>query len=131
MIRKKLLWTTGLTVSLLVMLGHATPSMADDHDPSEPQLTLAEKVNLLRKKVKYVFVIFHENESFDHFFGTFPGANGLFTAPDGFKPAKRTPSFVQTSGLIGSPREGTLVWRMVTIAETDKGSPHGVTAGGV
>jgi hypothetical protein len=35
------------------------------------------------------------------------------------------------AGLIGSPREVTLVWRMVTIAETDKGSPHGVTAGGV
>ena len=37
--------------------------------------------------MKYVFVIFHENESFDHFFGTFPGANGLFTAPAGYTPA--------------------------------------------
>ena len=50
---------------------------------------------MLRKKVKYVFVIFHENESFDHYFGTFPGANGLFTAPDGVRPAKKTRSFVQ------------------------------------
>ena len=45
--------------------------------------------------MKYVFVIFHENESFDHYFGTFPGANGLFEAPQGFTPANETPSFTQ------------------------------------
>ena len=58
-------------------------------------LSLREKIELLRKKVKYVFVIFHENESFDHFFGTYPGANGLFEAPKGFTPAIETPSFKQ------------------------------------
>ena len=44
-------------------------------------MSLDAKIQLLRQKVKYVFVIFHENESFDHYFGTFPGANGLFEAP--------------------------------------------------
>ena len=63
----------------------------DDHD----RLSLKEKVELLRRKVKYVFVIYHENESFDHFFGTYPGANGLFSAPRGGTPANATPSFVQ------------------------------------
>ena len=58
-------------------------------------LSLQEKIDLLRKKVKYVFVIFHENESFDHFFGAYPGANGLFEAPAGFTPADKTPSFTQ------------------------------------
>jgi phospholipase C len=43
-----------------------------------------------------VFVIFQENESFDHYFGTFPGANGLFSAPPRHKPAKATASFKQT-----------------------------------
>jgi phospholipase C len=57
--------------------------------------SLQEKIELLRKKVKYVFVIFHENESFDHYFGTYPGANGLFEAPRGFTPANKTPSFTQ------------------------------------
>ena len=57
--------------------------------------SLEEKIELLRHKVKYVFVIFHENESFDHYFGTFPGANGLFDAPYGFTPANKTPSFTQ------------------------------------
>ena len=65
----------------------------EDEDDRWP--SLREKIELLRKKVKYVFVIFHENESFDHYFGTFPGANGLFSAPTGALPANQTPSFVQ------------------------------------
>lgn len=36
-------------------------------------------VRLLREKVKYVFVLFQENRSFDSYFGTFPGAEGLFS----------------------------------------------------
>ncbi len=57
--------------------------------------SLQRTIALLREKVKYVFVIFHENESFDHYFGTYPGANGLFEAPNGFTPANKTPSFNQ------------------------------------
>jgi len=67
----------------------------DDDDRDHDGLSLREKVELLRRKVKYVFVIYHENESFDHYFGTFPGANGLFSAPHGGTPANATPSFVQ------------------------------------
>jgi len=62
---------------------------------SHHDLSLREKVELLRRRVKYVFVIFHENESFDHFFGTYPGADGLFSAPRGATPANATPNFVQ------------------------------------
>ena len=62
---------------------------------ASPSLTTAQKIALLRQHVKYVFVIFHENESFDHYFGTFPGANGLLSAPTGFTPADQTPSFTQ------------------------------------
>ena len=35
---------------------------------------------LIRQRVRYVFVIYQENRSFDHYFGTFPGANGIYTA---------------------------------------------------
>ena len=45
---------------------------------SEPTLSRAQVIALLRKKVKYVFVLFQENRSFDSYFGTFPGADGLF-----------------------------------------------------
>jgi phospholipase C len=45
---------------------------------SEPRLTPEQKLALIRQKIKYVFVLFQENRSFDQHFGTFPGANGLF-----------------------------------------------------
>lgn len=45
---------------------------------------------LLRKKVKHVFVLYQENRSFDFYFGTFPGANGIYS-----KPAADTPGFSQ------------------------------------
>ena len=53
-------------------------------------------IEALQKKVKYVFVIFNENRSFDNEYGTFPGANGLYS--DGLKPrsAANTPGFTQT-----------------------------------
>jgi len=95
MIRKKFLKTTGATFGLLAMLGNTMAAVAQESKSYEQLLTTAQKIELLRKKVKYVFVIFHENESFDHYFGTFPGANGLFTAPKGFTPAAKTNSFVQ------------------------------------
>ncbi len=36
--------------------------------------------SLIRERVRYVFVIYQENRSFDHYFGTFPGADGIYTA---------------------------------------------------
>ena len=94
MTRSKLLRTCSSVIGLLAMLTHATAGFAQIAAPAP--LTTAEKIALLRQKVKYVFVIFHENESFDHYFGTFPGANGLFSAPEGMTPANKTASFVQT-----------------------------------
>jgi phospholipase C len=68
---------------------------------SEPSLTHAQKLALLRKNVKYVFVLFQENRSFDFHFGTYPGARGLFS-----QPAAKTPGFVQpivlTDGSVGT-----------------------------
>ncbi len=59
-------------------------------DPSREDLVAA-----LRKKVKYVFVIFNENHSFDNEFGTFPGADGLFSDGLGPRDPEHTPGFVQ------------------------------------
>jgi phospholipase C len=50
----------------------------------------SEIKRLLRQKIKYVFVIFQENRSFDSYFATFPGARGLFSQPE-----KDTPGFEQ------------------------------------
>lgn len=56
----------------------------------EPKLAPEALWRLLRQHVKYVFVIYQENRSFDSYFGTFPGADGLFS-----RPAARTPGFNQ------------------------------------
>jgi len=75
-------------------------------------MTAAQKLAALQSKVKYVFVIFQENRSYDHYFGTFPGANGLFsTYPEAnssdpsSQPGNTFPSFksaIQTVSSNGS-----------------------------
>ena len=95
MTRKSLWKTACAAVAIAAML--QTPAMAEgmatlvragaigtagaaEYRPIAGQapLSLRQKIALLRQKVKYVFVLFQENRSFDHYFGTFPGANGLF-----------------------------------------------------
>ncbi len=80
-------------LGMVAFVSNSTVALAEA--PPAPNLTLQQKVALLQSHVKYVFVIFHENESFDHFFGTFPGANGLYSAPAGYTPANQTSNFTQ------------------------------------
>jgi len=61
--------------------------ISPDH---EPHLSQAAMVELLQKRVKYVFVFYQENRSFDSYFGTFPGAEGIYSHP-----ASQTPGFTQ------------------------------------
>jgi phospholipase C len=67
---------------------------------SEPALTHAEKLALVQKDIKYVFVLFQENRSFDFYFGTFPGANGYYSGT-GVK-AGLTQPIVNTDGSVGT-----------------------------
>ena len=83
----------------LVTAQPATVKPLPEHFPavgSEPQLSTAQLTSLLRQQIKYVFVIFNENHSFDNEYGTFPGVNGLYF--DGVSPrsAANTPGFTQT-----------------------------------
>jgi len=68
---------------------------------NSPSLTHAQKLALLQQNIKYVFVLFQENRSFDFHFGTYPGAHGLFSQAAG-----QTPGFVQpivlTNGTVGT-----------------------------
>jgi phospholipase C len=69
-------------------------------DPStEPTLTPAQKIALLQQKVKYVFVLFQENRSFDFHFGTFPGVNGTFSQAPSATPGFNQP-IVNTDGTV-------------------------------
>jgi phospholipase C len=57
----------------------AAPRKRVVHGP----LSHSQLVALLRAHVKYVFVLYQENRSFDSYFGTFPGARGIYSqAPD-------------------------------------------------
>ena len=97
-----------LQASALMPIASASPSVTAQPNPNRgiaryfndpaKELKLPPKllVKLLQQKIKYVFVIFNENHSFDNEFGTFPGANGLYS--DGQKPRspENTPGFTQT-----------------------------------
>jgi phospholipase C len=64
--------------ALTLATSSKTVGAGQARDPNaQGALTLQQKIALLRQKVKYVFVLFQENRSFDHYFGTYPGANGL------------------------------------------------------
>ncbi len=63
---------------------------------SSPQLSYQQMTQLLRNKIKYVFVIFNENHSFDNEYGTFPGVNGLYSTGTAPRSAAATPGFNQT-----------------------------------
>ena len=49
-----------------------------------------------RQKVKYVFVIFNENRSFDHEYGTLPGVNGLYSDGKAPRSPADTPGFTES-----------------------------------
>ncbi|HEY1903137.1 MAG TPA: alkaline phosphatase family protein [Terracidiphilus sp.] len=76
-------------------------------DPaSEPALSAEQKLELIRRHVKYVFVLFQENRSFDYYFAGYPGADGLYAGPDGpYTPnhvAGFTQTIVNTDGSLGT-----------------------------
>ncbi len=79
----------------------AQPDVGPDIRPyfnnpaTDPELSQSAMVKLLQAKIKYVFIIFNENHSFDNEYGTFPGVNGIYS--DGLKPRSpfNTPGFHQ------------------------------------
>jgi phospholipase C len=62
----------------------------------EPKISQAEKLRLIRSKIKYVFVLFQENRSFDFYFGSYPGADGLYAGPNDPYNADTVSGFKQT-----------------------------------
>lgn len=60
-----------LLCTIPVLFAGCRSSVLVWNDPSKSQLLLAQK------KIKHVIVIMQENRSFDHYFGTFPGADGI------------------------------------------------------
>src|ERR1700677_1800362 len=66
-------------------------------DPAnEPALTAAQKLELIRRHIKYVFVLFQENRSFDFYLATYPGADGIYAGPDGPRQPDQIAGYTQT-----------------------------------
>jgi len=91
---------TGVTVlafASLILNAAGVPALhlsrlgdRDDVSHKAHAQVLQQQIADLRGKVKYVFVLYQENRSFDSYFGTFPGAEGIYSqSPD------KTPGFTQ------------------------------------
>ena len=61
----------------------------------EPAISADEKLKLIREHIKYVFVLFQENRSFDFYFGSYPGADGIYEGPEGKRPYGQVAGFTQ------------------------------------
>jgi len=82
-------------------------------DPAtDPAPARDELIRELRSKVKYVFVIFNENHSFDNEYGTFPGADGLYANSAGPRDAAHTPGFVQNYTDVAGNQVSVLPFRI-------------------
>jgi phospholipase C len=69
------------TVALIAPLGIDANVPASPAAPHALSTRESAMIAALRKRVKYVFVIYQENRSFDSYFGTFPGADGIYSQP--------------------------------------------------
>ncbi len=68
-------------VALTLAGSTGSVGQAAARDPAAmTRLSPAARLALLRQHIRYVFILFQENRSFDHYFGTYPGADGLFAA---------------------------------------------------
>jgi phospholipase C len=72
----------------------------------------------LQSSIKHVVIIMQENRSFDHYFGTFPGAEGIPVDAQG------NPTVFNLD-----PRTGQKVYPFHTGADINAGGPHGSPAG--
>lgn len=77
-------------VELLPETGDTQVAPLEVPDAQEPKLSHKQLFSLLRQHVKYVFVLYQENRSFDSYFGTFPGVEGIYS-----QPSSLTPGFFQ------------------------------------
>jgi phospholipase C len=74
-----------------------TPYFVGETDPHWSSAEWSKQdIETLRQKIKYVFVIFNENRSFDHEYGAFPGVNGLYSDGKNPRSAADTPGFTQS-----------------------------------
>jgi phospholipase C len=99
--RRFLLVASGIAVVSALAWGiSASPSTAPPARPAGSE------------KIKHVIVVMQENRSFDHYFGTYPGADGLVKPDGSYKTCVR------------DPRTSTCVFPYHDPADVNYGGPH-------
>lgn len=96
---------------------HASQQTSSGITPSS--LTPTDSPDLLtlaRQKIKHVVIIMQENRSFDHYFGTYPGADGI-PMKDG------KPTICSTD-----PNTNTCIYPFHLAADVNHGGPHTAAA---
>jgi len=97
-------------VTLAVSAAITRPTQAESRTKPGPAGALATRA---AGSIDHIIIIVQENRSFDHYFGTFPGVNGIPMRPDG------TPSVCipdQVLGHCSRPYHGTTQYQ--------QGGPH-------
>ena len=107
-----------LSALLALSLGGGSALAASGaSDPSDPSVQLgvpAAATPAGIQKIRHVVVIMQENRSFDSYFGTYPGADGLPRNAAG-----------QFTTCVPDPRSGTCVKPFHDAADVNGGGPHG------
>ncbi len=65
-----------ITMFLATCTEHSTPAAPPTPTASNPA-AVPPQLAQAREKIKHIVIIMQENRSFDHYFGTYPGADGI------------------------------------------------------
>jgi phospholipase C len=96
-----------------VIVVTATPNSSSSTTSSAP--SASESLAAARQKIKHIVVIMQENRSFDSYFGTYPGADGLPVSNGKF------------TVCVNDPATNTCVYPFHSAADLNYGGPHGQT----
>ena len=95
-----------VTTSLITGAGAASPA-APVTTTANPAISAAKHPSGPSTPIKHLVVIYQENVSFDHYFGTYPNATN--TSGQTFHPASRTPKVNGLGNTRGAGGKGTLL----------------------
>jgi phospholipase C len=95
---------------------NSPPQVQNSVSPTPADSTVPAALISARKKIKHIVIIMQENRSFDSYFGTYPGADGLPTSNGRF------------TVCVSDPATGVCVYPFHDPADRNLGGPHGANA---
>ena len=111
-----LLEACSLTAPITNTLQSSQPNNPPGAASAAPSSSNSAALAAARQNIKHIVIIMQENRSFDSYFGTYPGADGL-----PFRNGKFTVC-------LNDPHTGNCVYPFHDTADIDQGGPHGAPA---